>query len=362
MFKIRTSVKNGILKDFDNKCALYSDFTVKVFELIKEILKENNLPTHSISYRIKDRNSFEKKLLKAQRKYSKVEDITDISGIRIITYFSDDVDKVATIIEKEFDIDRKNSVDKRTLLDPDRFGYLSLHYVVKISPERLKFTEYKRFGTCTVEIQIRSILQHAWAEIEHDLGYKGKLAVPRDIRRRFSRLAGLLETADTEFIGIRDSLVDYEVNVRKEIVSSPSEVLIDQASLISYAKNSPIVAELDEAIAKISGSTIVNDYSSLARDIPKLKFAGINTIGKLDKLLEENRESIIKFAEPWLAGEKFDETMPGISIFYLLYLLIGRSKSKDYVTEYLQKNNIGSEDETPEEIADSLLKVLSRIK
>lgn len=63
-----------------------------------------------------------------------MSDIKDISGIRIITFFPDDVDAVAKLIQKEFAIDYSQSVDKRILLDPDRFGYLSLHYVAKLTP------------------------------------------------------------------------------------------------------------------------------------------------------------------------------------------------------------------------------------
>jgi ppGpp synthetase/RelA/SpoT-type nucleotidyltranferase len=113
------------------------------------------------------------------------------------------------MVEREFVVDRTNSVDKRTLLDPDRFGYQSLHYVAALSVARTGLAEYGRFTGLRVEIQIRSTLQHAWAEIEHDLGYKSAAGVPRDIRRRFSRIAGLLELADEEFSVIRRDLDAY---------------------------------------------------------------------------------------------------------------------------------------------------------
>ncbi|WP_242785636.1 GTP pyrophosphokinase [Bacillus cereus] len=125
------------------------------------------------------------KVEKGGNKYSTLNDITDISGIRVITYFSDDVDKVASMIQNEFEIDETNSVDKRTLLDPDRFGYLSLHYVIKLNTLRTSLVEYQRFKDLKAEVQIRSILQHAWAEIEHDLGYKSKNSIPRVVKRDF---------------------------------------------------------------------------------------------------------------------------------------------------------------------------------
>lgn len=83
-------------------------------------------------------------------------------------------------------------------MEPDRFGYCSVHYVVEMSQKRLNLYEHQAYEGLKCEIQIRSVLQHAWAEIEHDLGYKSEIAIPKRIRRNFSRLAGLLEIADKE--------------------------------------------------------------------------------------------------------------------------------------------------------------------
>jgi len=152
-----------ILEEYDQQCALHTEFTKKTKELVEDLLRENNARVHSITCRVKDRDDLKTKVERSEERYRKLSDITDIAGIRIITYFADDVDVIADIIQKEFNINYMNSVDKRTVLDPDRFGYLSLHYVAKLPATRLKLTEYHRFSDCKVEIQIRSILQHTWA-------------------------------------------------------------------------------------------------------------------------------------------------------------------------------------------------------
>ncbi len=130
-------------------------------------------------------------------------DVTDLVGARIVTYFAGDVDKVAKVIEDEFSIDLEHSRDPRAAIEPDRFGYLSLHYVVTVSAARLLQTEWARFSGFTFEIQIRTILQHAWAEIEHDRGYHTPDDLPHHVRRRWSRVAALLEIADSEFMALR---------------------------------------------------------------------------------------------------------------------------------------------------------------
>jgi len=89
-------------------------------------------------------------------------------------------------------------------VEEERFGYQSVHYLVRLSNARAALPEYQRFAGAITEVQVRTILQHAWAEIEHDIQYKSSAAIPRDIRRRFMALAGMLELADREFQAIQD--------------------------------------------------------------------------------------------------------------------------------------------------------------
>jgi len=349
------------MEEYDKRCVLYSTFTGKIEKLIKELIKENGLRVHSVTSRPKSKESLQAKLTRSEEKFSKLNDVPDISGIRIITYFADGVDSVAKMIEKEFKVDKKRSVDKRELLDPDRFGYLSLHYVVELPATRLKLTEYRRFVDCHTEIQIRSILQHAWAEIEHDLGYKGKQAVPKEIRRRFSRLAGLLELADAEFAGIRDSLMDYEKTVPQRIVDAPASVLIDKASLFSFVKDSPLVHEIDTEIAIVAKSRITLDEGYIdSRLINELQYLGLQTIAEVDSALRELKEAIVEFASRWITPDKYPQLNAGICLFYLGYVLVGRKKSIDKAYDYLKIFPVGS-DEERESIAKKIVSTYKAI-
>lgn len=193
-----TTTYHPILKEFEIKESLYRDFTKTVAKLLKQVLADEGIPTYDLHVRVKGKNNLEEKVMRPGKFYKKLEDITDLAGLRVITYYADDVDRVAKAIEKEFILDEANVIDKRRDLEPDRFGYLSLHDIVMLSPERLQLREYKKFQGMKAEIQIRSILQHTWAEIEHDLGYKSERKLPSELRRSFSRLAGLLEIADQE--------------------------------------------------------------------------------------------------------------------------------------------------------------------
>jgi len=335
----------GILNEYDEQCDFLEEFTLVTHRLILDLLKSNNLRVHSVTYRVKDRKSISDKINKsAEDKYHCLDDIEDICGNRIITYFPDEVDAVAAIIQNEFDIDYNSSVDKRAILDPDRFGYLSLHYIAKLSKQRLRLTEYTRFKKCRTEIQIRSTLQHTWAEIEHDLGYKTKLAVPRHIRRRFSQLAGLLELADDTFVQIRNTLADYESNISDRIKKTPESVQIDQASLLTFVKQSKVLVQIDRQIAlRTRGAPYtktIADY--VAVQIPKLDYINIKNVAELSDHLNVHKDSIIKLAVACLSKPEAKKFLPypfirkGTGINYLFYLsVLQRSPNFEAFTQEL---------------------------
>lgn len=279
------TVLDRILSENDHSIDVYYALTTKITNLLRELFDTAGLAVHSIESRIKSRERLRQKIENSNGKYTCLDDITDLSGVRVITRFSDQVDLVAELVEKEFQIDLENSVDKRQSDDPERFGYQSLHYVVSLNEERLQHTENQRFRGVKAEIQIRSILQHGWAEIEHDLGYRTREAVPREIRRSFSRLAGLLELADLEFCRIRDELARFEQEVCGRIVESASSVPIDRASLMGYIRSSPLVLDLDRAISDALEGPMMHDRENIEVLIPLLRGVGFSTIADVEEKL-----------------------------------------------------------------------------
>ena len=221
-----------LLRDFDARRSYLDDLAPRIRDLLGQLLAERGLLVHSVAARVKERPSLERKVRRHKPPYRSLGDVTDLVGARIVTYFTGDVDEVAKVIEDEFSIDLR-SRDPRAAIEPDRFGYLSLHYVVTLSPARLLLPEWARFAGLAFEIQIRTILQHAWAEIEHDRGYHTPDEVPPHVRRRWSRVAALLEIADSEFMTLRGEALPASAGSREQIAALRPAVLDDRIASIS---------------------------------------------------------------------------------------------------------------------------------
>ncbi len=329
--------REKILIEYDNQLRTLNNLSHSIKSLINTLLTSENIIAHTVSSRVKEKESLSKKIDKKD-KYTKLNEVTDIVGIRIITHYSDDVDKVATLLEKEFDIDDENSIDKREMLDPDRFGYLSLHYVSELNGQRLKLAEYKQFKGIKFEIQIRSILQHTWAEIEHDIGYKSKAEVPREIRRQFSRLAGLLEIADSEFVNIRSSLERYEKYVEDTILKSPESISIDKISLYNFINTNKLLKKIDSIIVKQLECKFVDiEQNDLARHIKFIEYFNIDKISDLTELLEKNKKNILKATELLMERNGPPPFVgAGVSIRFLVYVIVVKTLSKGEYRDFIK--------------------------
>lgn len=350
------------MKQYEDEKTRYQNFGNAVEYLLKTLLINADIEYNAITCRIKERESLSRKIDFKGDKYRELSELTDIAGIRIITYYADDVDKIANIVEREFDVDKENSIDKRKALEPDRFGYCSVHYVVGIHSKRLVLKEYSAYEGLKCEIQIRSILQHAWAEIEHDLGYKSAIVVPYEIRRDFSRLAGLLELADKEFDEIREKLLSYKIEVESKITDENfKNQEIDAILLNTLINSNEDIKEINDTIEKYAGVDFTEELTSetYTGTIQELNSLNIKTLGELNQVIIDAKELAIKIAHNMLCEED-DESVSvirrTIAFFYLCYawLFIHSDDKRDYI-KYLSDNNIGDPETSKEEIAESLL-------
>lgn len=235
------SHRRNAVEQFARKRELYEDFAWAVRDILADTIETRGLKVNEIQCRAKDVKSFGKKAMTPNEqnpeepKYKNpMSDITDLAGIRVITFFPRTVDEVCQLIQEEFEVIER--VDHTASAEREqRLGYLSVHYLVRLGSNRNKLSEYRKFDGLTAEIQVRTVLQHAWAEIEHDIRYKSTSTIPQAISRRFMTLAGLLEIADREFEAIQTEDASLRANARTLIEERRlNEVEITPDALRSY--------------------------------------------------------------------------------------------------------------------------------
>lgn len=353
-----------ILQEYDSSSKLYENFAYKVRQLLEDLIISEAIPYNAITCRLKSRDSLIKKLEIKQDKYGELRDITDIAGIRIITFYSDDVDKVVDLVEKEFKVDRQNTIDKGKSLEPDRFGYCSVHYIVGLSDDRLKLREYQMYQDLKCEIQIRTVLQHAWAEIEHDLGYKNESIIPKEIRRNFSRLAGLLEIGDKEFLEIRKYLLSYSGDIANKIKDRElNDKELDAIMLNEFVSTDKEIIRINKELAQLFNSQISDKLENYncADAINRLNWFDIRTLGQLKNFINDNKTSAIKIAQILITPKDVNEKMrmdKTRAIFYLCYAeLLNSDYDYQSISRYLKETNIVTE----KSFIDELLNIKSQL-
>ncbi len=328
-------MKESILEDYKKNKKTYQDYSERIINLLNDLLFTENIDVHQLVGRTKSLESLSKKIDDKNGKYTSVEQITDIIGIRIITYLESHVNLIADLIVKEFVKDEINSIDKRNL-QVNQFGYKSLHLVVSLNESRSQLSEYRIYKDLKCEIQIRSILQHAWAEIEHGLGYKGEISIPDKYKRSFNRVSALLETADIEFDRLKFELGKYEKGVKILIETKPDSVDINQTSVKSLLETNSILQLAKSLIEqKVTSPLKKSEYLSDSIFLG-ISFIKIKTIGALEKALSDEKELYLKFVK-FLFDNYYDcsrEYVESATLGYFLNFLILKTQDRSIAISY----------------------------
>jgi ppGpp synthetase/RelA/SpoT-type nucleotidyltranferase len=194
----------------------YQKYALVLQEVLDKAVKKYT-PLAIVQTRPKSIASFgEKALLKKHvgRYSDPVNRMTDLCGGRIIVPTKAEVGMISKFIEDHFEIDRENSVDVSKKLKTSEFGYRGIHYIVQfkqgIFPTKDIDVEIpiEIFGL-RAEIQVKTILEHAWGVFTHDRAYKGAFKIPEKWEREMAALAAILEDADSSFARVEDGLKRY---------------------------------------------------------------------------------------------------------------------------------------------------------
>ena len=288
---------SGQIKLYKELQSRYQLYAAWLYSVLNKAAK-NICAAPIVQTRSKELASFAGKCVRqwpGAEKKTLINEFTDLAGGRIIVQLLREVYESAGWIRRHFRIDELNSEDKRDQLEPDEFGYLSVHLIVSIDPLKLPegicsgdllvFEDNKPVGITEPikaparltkkrlgllkdkirrtgpyldhelwahlsglrsEVQLRTMVQHAWSDVGHDWIYKSKFQVPADYERQNAKIAALLEEVDEAFTDLVDGVSQLKTNVGAYHDHDATCAEIDRlkATLEHDKKNTTLVEEL----------------------------------------------------------------------------------------------------------------------
>ncbi|MCO8060721.1 hypothetical protein NI466_01795 [Acinetobacter lwoffii] len=231
--------------------------------------------------------------------------MTDLAGIRVITLIEADVQKVCDLISSMFNVHTADSVNKSENLGEEKVGYRSVHFVCDVGNARANMPEFSSYKGLCFEIQVRTALEHAWAEIEHDRGYKLGGKLPSHLNRRFKLLSGLLESADLEFNRLTVEIEEYAKQLNESIKKDKLNYELTSIGLKTL---------LDDKYTSLIEKESINvlDINGITKQLNNF---GITNLEELDSLITEYTEKY-----------NFDAYDTPLSFFTILMFLIDIEK------------------------------------
>jgi GTP pyrophosphokinase len=213
-------VTDNLALDYEARLPRYRRLEEEAAFILRTALDEAGVKVHGVTSRVKTLASLESK--GARKGYRKpLDESSDVVGTRVVVLFLSDLPSVREILSEKFEI--LSTDDKVNDGDPSTFGYMSEHYVVRLGTA-YQGARYDGIEDIAVEVQVRTILMDAWANVSHHLAYKGEASIPTELRRDFHALSGLFYVADqhfeTFFSGVKALHSDAVTDVGQESVSA----------------------------------------------------------------------------------------------------------------------------------------------
>ncbi|WP_456406475.1 GTP pyrophosphokinase [Caldithrix abyssi] len=290
-----------IIAEYQNRYPLNKEFSEKLKLLFERLLIAHNISFLQIETRVKSLPSFLDKVyrvLSAGKEFS--YNCTDLVGIRLITYYLEDVYQIGELIEQTFKVHYKNLEYDSLNRSPDQFGYSSLHFKVSLSPEYNYPLDVQKFKNNVFEIQIRTVAQHAWATIDHKLRYKTTEKIPKLILRQIFQLSALFELADIQFSNIKKQLEAQASDDLKRYQAGDLSAKINALTLGYFLKTHQTTIDVLVKEAKKIGfneTSIQQDPNTIRYLLILFKRLGIESMAELEQLFDEalqKKEIILK--------------------------------------------------------------------
>lgn len=266
---------------------LYERLKSEVLFILEAGTESRGIKTHSIVGRVKEIDSFVEKI--ARKDYSDpLADMQDLVGCRVVCLFLSDLPKLRETIDNMFVIvDEENKIDAG---GHDTFGYMSVHYTCELRVDHVG-PRYEGLQGMRFEIQVRTILMDAWANVSHYLDYKGEKSIPEDLRRDFHALSGLFFVADRHF----ELFYGESADSRTEAVAAVERVTSESSS---SGNGDEILVNLGTVMAYLHAhypERERNGASHVSEFVEEIAEAGYTSIGQLNAALMRAEGAAIEY-------------------------------------------------------------------
>lgn len=261
--------------EYENILPLLENIATRTKDEISSLLESLNASlSHPLQGRIKSWDSIREKLGRGEVEIKKIWEMQDLIGFRVVVLFIRDVGNVGDAISRSFHVIK--AYNTKAKLGDDKFGYLSTHYVIGLSDDALVLDEYS-ISNLMIEIQVRTLSQHLWAETSHSLSYKREESIPLMLRRELNQTAAILETVDSSF----ERILSQRENYLKGIVDLETDSTLDV----------DILQVTLDALWPLENKLEKEPYEYLLYHLIK---NGIDTQKKLTNLIRKYRDDVIK--------------------------------------------------------------------
>ncbi|OAS13604.1 GTP pyrophosphokinase [Paenibacillus oryzisoli] len=287
--------KPEVIRQFLNMQQQYEQLCNEVAYILERSINNAGIHIAAITYRAKAFDSFVEKI--TRKHYNDpFKEITDFAGVRAVYLYNRDINAIDEIINSNFNVIEK--INKSDLNGIDKFGYGAVHYLVTLGKDT-SGARYDDLKESICEIQVRTVLQDAWAVIDHHLVYKKESDAPPFLKRKLNSLAGLFELADDYFDQIRTARESYISSITN--VENPEELLDQQINVdtvtafLNQKYPDKQVSNGDNHLSKVIGNINRFNYSKI-RDLEDL-------LSRADKAIEkyENNRGELKFGIAYIA-------------------------------------------------------------
>jgi putative GTP pyrophosphokinase len=320
-----------LCSEHEENLKLREDFGQGLCNVVNTLLNVADITSIVLEHRVKSVESLRGKITRPgkENKYERLEDVTDLTGLRIVLFTQEDCLRAGSVIRENFKIDEGNSVDKSMELDPDRFGYRSNHLVISYSSQRLRLPDFKPFRGMKAEIQIRTALQHAWAAIEWRLNYKSKNDAPSELRRNLYRLSALLEVADDQFSSLETQAKNLRTEYKSKIGSGIVGVELNHDSVLEFLGHDSLWIRVIERFQKAGlfpeegGASKYERISSLISFLLHFGYNNTKDIrGMLRGVRAANVKKVVRIVEEWAKIQNTDVTISPEGLMRLIILVV----------------------------------------